>query len=278
MNTNWENFLKNRGEWHGSFAQVAPSGEILESLPSILTIDVLDGDRAALFSLKRYGAGGYSEPPISESEQELRSIGRQNIFFDTGAFSKGTLQLAPFTEFITEFGFVNENRRLRFVQLFDAEHHFKRLVLIREGRAETNALERPPLTVEQLVGIWEGEAVQAYADLRNPETYMTRLTIQQIDADRVEQTLAWGDRTFSSIGKIGINKLYFSEDNRAREILLLPDGGSSQVPVQIQRGQPFFVEAGWLLGDRDRQRLIRNYNDKGEWVSSVHVVERKIDL
>jgi hypothetical protein len=278
MNSNWDNFLKNRGEWHGSFTQVSPSGELLDSTASILTIEVLEGDRCALFSLKRYGAGGYSEPPISEFTQEYRSISRQNVFFDTGAFSKGTLQLAPLSDFGAEYGFVGENRRLRFVQLFDSEHHFTRLVLIREGRAKTNAPERPPLTVEQLLGVWEGEAVTAYADWRDPDTYKTHLKIEQIDPDRIEQTLSWGDRTFSSIGKIGDNKLYFGEGSKAREILLLPDGGSSHAPVQIQRHQPFFVEAGWLESDRQRQRLIRNYNDKGEWVSSVHVIERKIAL
>lgn len=273
---NWENFLKNRGEWHGSFVQVSPSGELLDSVSSILTIEVVEGDRLALFRLNRYGAGGYSEPPISETVQEYRSIGRHNIFFDTGAFSKGTIQLAPFSEFITEFGFINKNRRLRFVQFFDSEHYFTRLVLIREHRYQSNAPERPHLTVEQLLGEWEGEAVTAYADLSAPEICKTHLKVQQIDSDWIEQTLSWGDRNISSIAKISSEKLYFGEGETAREILLLPDGGSSNVPVQIQRHQPFFVEVGWLISDRDRQRLIRSYTDKGEWVSSTHTIERKI--
>lgn len=273
---NWKNFLKNRGEWRGNFTQVSPSGELLDSVASILTIEVFEDDLLALFRLNRYGAGGYSEPPISETAQEYRSIGRQNIFFDTGAFSKGTIQLAPFSEFITEFGFIHQNRRLRFVQFFDTEHYFTRLVLIRELRHQSIAPERPPLTVEQLLGEWEGEAVTAYADLRDPEICKTHLKVQQIDSDQIEQTLSWGDRTISSIAKIGSDKLHFGEGKNAREILLLPDGGSSNIPVQIQRHQPFFVEVGWLISDRDRQRLIRSYTDKGEWVSSTHVIERKI--
>ncbi|MEB3174709.1 MAG: DUF3598 family protein, partial [Cyanobacteriota bacterium] len=36
MGSNWENFLKNQGEWRGSFTQVSPTGEILGSTPSIL--------------------------------------------------------------------------------------------------------------------------------------------------------------------------------------------------------------------------------------------------
>jgi Domain of unknown function (DUF3598) len=274
---NWKNFLKNRGEWRGNFTQVSPSGELLDSVASILTIEVFEDDRLALFRLNRYGAGGYSEPPISEIVHEYRSIGRQNIFFDTGAFSKGTIQLAPFSEFVAEFGLINENRRLRFVQLFDTEHHFTRLVLIRELRHLSTTPERPPLTVEQLLGVWEGEAVTAYADLRTPEAYKTHLKIQQIAPDRIEQTLSWDSHTISSRGSIGTNKLHFGEEKNAREILLLPDGGSSNTPVQIQRHQPFFVEAGWLVSTRDRQRLIRNYTEKGEWVSSTHIIEHKID-
>jgi Domain of unknown function (DUF3598) len=58
--------------------------------------------------------------------------------------------------------------------------------------------------------------------------------------------------------------------------LLLPDGVSSNIPLQISHRQPFFVEAGWLLADNERQRLIRSYNDKGEWISSTHVIEHRV--
>jgi hypothetical protein len=273
---NWKNFLKNRGEWHGSFSQIAPSGELLDSVASILTIEVQEGDRLALFRLNRYSVGGYSEPPISETVQEYRSIGRQNIFFDTGSFSKGTIQLAPFADFVTEFGFIHQDRRLRFVQLFDSAHGFTRLVLIRECRHQSNQPERQVLTIDQLLGEWEGEATTAYADLRDPETSKTHLKIKQISADQLEQTLSWHNQTICSIAKVSANKLRFENEIATREMLLLPDGGSSDVPLTIPRHQPFFVEVGWMLSDRDRQRLIRNYTDQGEWVSSIHIIERKI--
>jgi Domain of unknown function (DUF3598) len=59
-------------------------------------------------------------------------------------------------------------------------------------------------------------------------------------------------------------------------VLLLPDGASSNTPLQVNHRQPFFVEAGWLLSDNERQRLIRSYNDKGEWISSTHVIEHRL--
>ncbi|MFM6307732.1 MAG: DUF3598 family protein, partial [Dolichospermum sp.] len=60
-----------------------------------------------------------------------------------------------------------------------------------------------------------------------------------------------------------------------RQILLLPDGSSSNVPLQLQLRKSFFVEAGWLVRENERQRLIRNYNNKGEWISSTHIIEYK---
>ncbi len=282
MNSNWENFLKNLGEWSGSFTDFAPNGELLRSTSSILSLVGTDENRLVRFRIRRYGAAGYDQPAVSDYEQQYRSIGRQNIFFDTGAFSKGTIQLAPVTEFGAEYGFVSENRRWRCVQLFDTDHNFINLVLIREFRSGTDTLERPALTVDQLIGTWQGQAVTAYADLRNPELATTSLEISRIVGDssagtfgdRLEQKLSWGDRTIATTATIFENKLCFKD--KLREMLLLPDGGSSNVPVKIQRHAPFFVEAGWLVADNERQRLIRSYNEQGEWVSCTHVIERKV--
>ena len=276
MNSNWHNFLENLGEWQGSFTDVSVTGELQESTPSILSLAGSEDNQLVRFRIRRYGADGHDAAPVSDYEQEYRSIGRQNIFFDTGAFSKGTLQLAPFSEFGAEYGFIQENRRWRCVQLFDTEHNFVNLVLIREFRQGTNAVERPPLTVDQLVGKWEGQAVTAYADLRNPDHYTTSLEINQMDVDRLEQKLSWGNQTIVGNAKIVGNRLRFENGQTPREILLLPDGGSSNVPLQIQRHKQFFVEAGWLVSDNQRQRLIRHYSEKGEWVSSTHIIERKM--
>ncbi len=275
MNSNWDNFLKNLGEWQGSFTNFSPTGELLGSTLSILSLEGAEDNQLVKFRIRRYGAGGYDSVPVSDNLQEYRSIGRPNIFFDTGAFSKGTIQLSPISEFGAEYGFVTTDRRLRFVQLFDEEHKFISLVLIREFRKGTAAPERPPLTVEQLVGKWVGQAVTAYADLRNPDCYTTNLEIVQIAGDRLAQKLAWGDHTITTTAQIIGNKLRYEGGKSPREILLLPDGGSSNVPLQIHRHEPFMVEVGWLVNDQERQRLMRSYNAKGEWVSSTHIIENK---
>jgi Domain of unknown function (DUF3598) len=274
VNSNWDNFLKNLGEWQGSFTSISPAGDVLESTPSILNLDGLEDNKLVRFRVRRYAEG--SSEPTTDYVQEYRTMGRQNIFFDTGAFSKGTIQVAPNTEFGAEYGFVAPDRRLRFVQLFDVDGNFAKLVLIREFRSGSKATSRPDLAVSQLLGNWVGAAVTAYADLRNPEISSTALEIRQLDQDRIEQQLRFGDRTISSIGRIQNNKLYFDGGPQPREILLLPDGGSSNIPQQVKLREPVMVEAGWLVHDDERQRLIRTYNNKGEWVSSTHVIERRV--
>jgi hypothetical protein len=274
MENNWENFLKNLGTWEGSFTQVSTDGELLDSTPSILTLEGLEDNQLVRFRVRRF-ATNTSEQPTVDNVQEYRSLGRQAVFFDTGAFSKGSLQVAPFAEFGAEYGFVAGNRRSRLVQLFDKQGGFASLTLIREIRSGTEAIMRPELTVEQLVGKWEGTAVTVYSDWKPSETVVTCLEIKEIGGC-LQQQLAFGSRTIASTARIEGNRLHFEEGATPRRVLLLPDGVSSNTPLQISHRQPFFVEAGWLLSDRERQRLIRSYNDKGEWISSTHVVEYKV--
>ncbi|WP_309728566.1 DUF3598 family protein [Chamaesiphon sp. OTE_75_metabat_556] len=274
MGSNWENFLENLGEWTGTFTQVSIDGEVLSSTPSILTLAGLEDNQLVKFRLRRF-ANNTDEPPTSDRVQEYRSLGRQAVFFDTGAFSKGSLQVAPFAEFGAEYGFVSKNRRSRLVQLFDKQSNFASLTLIREIRSGTAATLRPDLTVEQLLGKWVGVACTCYADWRDPTTMQTSLAISQV-GESLQQQLTFGDRTISSTARIDGNRLHFA-GTTPRKILLLPDGASSNTPLQISHRQPFFVEAGWLLSSNQRQRLIRNYNDKGEWISSTHVIEDRLN-
>jgi len=276
MASNWENFLKNLGEWRGSFTKISPNGEILDSTPSILNLEADDNNQAVIFRLRRFDSHDYDSPPIQDYQQEYRSLGRQNIFFATGAFSKGTLQLAPFSEFGAEYGFVDDDRRSRLVQLYDQQGNFINLTLIREFRSFTNAYERPQLTVEQLIGNWQGQAHTVYSDLRPSATYTTCLEIQKIGDEYLEQKLSFQSQIITAKARIAGNKIISETAGITRQILLLPDGTSSNVPLQLQLRKPFFVEAGWLVRENERQRLIRSYSDKGEWISSTHVIEYKI--
>jgi Domain of unknown function (DUF3598) len=275
MESNWENFLKNLGEWVGSFTQVSTDGELLTSTPSILTLEGLEDNQLVRFRVRRF-ANSPSEQPTVDTTQEYRSLGKQAVFFDTGAFSKGSLQVAPFSEFGAEYGFVAGDRRSRLVQLFGKQGSFDSLTLIREIRSGTEATLRPDLTVAQLVGKWTGTARTIYADWKAPETTAVSLEIRETNGC-LEQQLAFGTRTIASTARIEGNRLQFETGATPRRILLLPDGMSSNTPLQVSHREPFFVEAGWLLSENERQRLIRSYNEKGEWISSTHVIEHRVD-
>jgi Domain of unknown function (DUF3598) len=273
VESNWANFLKNLGEWEGTFTQISTDGELLDSVPSILNLEGLEDNQLVRFRLRRF-ATDIREQPTSDRSQEYSDLGKQAVFFDTGAFSKGSLQVAPFSEFGAEYGFVGENRRSRLVQLFDKQGAFSSLTLISEVRSGMNATIRPHLTVKQLVGKWKGTAYTCYSDWKDPDSYATSLEISEIDGS-LQQQISFGERTITSSARIDNNQLHFEDGATPRRILLLPDGVSSNTPLQISHRQPFFVEAGWLLSDNERQRLMRNYNEKGEWISSTHIIEHR---
>ncbi len=274
MTQNWHNFRKNLGEWHGSFTPVAPDGSLGTPVPSILSLTDVAGGERVRFQLQRF-ANGLDQPATSNTVQEYTSISRQNVFFETGAFSKGSLQVAPFAEFGAEYGFVVGDRRLRLVQLFDKAQKLQSLTLIREFRAGSNAKERPPLKVADLVGTWAGTAYTVYGDWRSPTESATTLQVWQ-EGDTLHQTLTWSDQQISSQARIEGNRLYFADSALPKQLLLLPDGAASLTPLEVSFRQPFFVEVSWLWGDDERQRLIRSYGDRGEWVSATLVVERRL--
>ena len=276
MENNWNNFLKNLGEWRGSFTRISIEGEILDSTPSILTLEGLEENQLVRFRLRRFAQGNYDSEPSQDYVQDYRSVGNQIIFFETGAFSKGPFQFAPFSQFGAEYGFVAGDRRLRFVQLYDQDGNLSSLTLIREFRQGSNAQERPNLTLEQLLGTWEGAAEIVYPDWTPSESLSTRLEIQKINGDRLEQKLSFGQHQITSIARIDENKLIFEDGATPRQILLLPDGTSTNAPLKLELRTSFFVEVGWLVEPNERQRLIRSYNEKGQWVHSTFVRERKI--
>lgn len=276
MTTNWDNFLKNQGEWRGSFTKVSLDGKLLTSTPSILNLEPSEDKTLVTFRLRRFGPEGYDGEPTQDDQQDYRSLGRQIIFFDTGAFSKGSLQLPYRSQFGAEYGFVAPDRRLRLVQLYNPQQEFESLTLIREFRSGTRAVERPPLTINQLLGEWRGAARTIDADWYDSGPIPTHLKVHRVDEGNLQQVLAFGNQQIVSTAHIEGCTLRFEGQGNPRQMTLLPDGASSNVPLTLKQREPFFVEAGWLVSDRERQRLIRHYDQNGTWTGSTHVIEHKI--
>ncbi len=284
MKTQWEKFLQNLGEWHGSFTKISAKGEILEDTPSILILESLDDqNKQVRLTLRRFTFSETSpEPKVNEIVREYQTLDRDIMFFENGAFCQGTIQKAPFSINGAEFSFINKNknRRLRLVELFNQDGNINTLTLIREKRAGTDASENPPLKVDALLGKWQGEAITMYPDLRQPDTYPTQMELNIDNTGRLVQQITFGNtnpKTITSGARIEDSILHFDQGSQPVQVFLLPDGASATLPVKIELRKPVFFEAGWLVEPQLRQRIIRSYNDKGEWVSLTLVTEHKIN-
>jgi hypothetical protein len=276
MLSQWECLLQNLGEWQGSFTRFSPLGEQLDDTPSVVSLEGLNNNQTIRQTVR------YLPPGQAADEQvfEYSSLSRSILLLENGAFSQGSMQWGPFSEFGAELGLIEGNRRLRLVQLFNKESQLSKLTLIREKLAGTEAPERPPLMLEQLLGEWQGEAVTIEPTWLSPETYPTRLELYREGSDRIVQQLTFGtkgsSRTIRSSARVNGSILHFDQSSLPTQVLLLPDGASSNCPLQIKPGYPFVLEVGWLLQPNLRQRLVRSYSQKGEWLSLTLVTEHKV--
>ncbi|MGQ9870538.1 DUF3598 family protein [Leptodesmis sp.] len=273
MKPQWNCLFENLGEWQGSFTRLSPQGQELEDTPTLVSFEGLNGNKTMRQIVRRLA------PEPNEKVLEYSTLGRGVLFFDNGAFSQGSIQFGPFSEFGCELGLIWGDRRLRLVQLFNRDSKLDQLTLIRERRVGTDMPERPPLTVADLFGTWIGEAITLYPDFRPSTTYSTILQIQREQPHRLTQQLSFKtgttEQTLTSTATIEGSILRFEQSTQQFQVLLLSDGASCNCPTHIKPGYPFVLEVGWLIQPDLRQRMVRSYNDKGEWVSLTLVTERK---
>ena len=276
MLSQWDCFLKNLGEWHGSFTRFSPQGEETEDTPTLVTLEGLN-DNKNVHQVVRYLP---PDKPPRDVVVDYDSLNRSILFFENGAFSQGSMQWGPYSTFGGEFGLIDNEfgdgtRRLRMVELYSSTSQLQRVVLIREKLPDSKVPDRPDLTVDNLLGIWEGRGITLHADLRNPTEFTSQLEIKQRDSSSIEQNLSFGDRTGYSTAKIEGNRLLFDSD-LPTQVILLPDGASCSCPLKVSSGHNFVLEMGWLLQPDIRQRIMRSYNEKGNWVSCTLVTEKKV--
>ena len=270
MKTQWDCMLQNVGQWDGSFTRFAIDGTQTSDISSHLTLEN-KGDHQARLTLTRESPD-HPQPMVLD----YASINQSTLFTESGAFSQGSMQYAPFSQFGAEFGHIWGDRRLRLVQLFTPESKPEFVTLIREKRVGTAAEFADILTVDDLLGTWEGSAITVYPDLRNPDKFTSTLTIAQTDAQTIEQSLTFAGRTIASKGRLQGQSLFFDQGPVTTQVLRLPDRASVSFPLEIPKGMPFFLECGWMPKPTVRHRLIRAYDKHGGWVSFTQVIERKI--
>ena len=267
----WERLLENTGTWVGSFTQMSPEGQVLADVPSVVALKPLDRGNAMRQEIHKYPPDGAPTTRVLE----YRSLNKSILFFAGGAFSQGSIQWGPFSEFGAELGLMAGPERLRLVQLFDKNSHLSQLTLIREHLEGSSPTPRPPLDVDQLLGTWRGEAVTLYPDLSPRDIYSTELTVERTETG-IRQTLSYGGSSaIASEGRLVGDGLLFEAQQPTVQVLMLPDGASATSPITIAPRQPVFLEAGWLISPARRQRMIRRYTAQGGWASLTLVTEEK---
>lgn len=269
--TQWNHLLQNLGQWQGSFTRFSPQGEEIEDISSLVSLEGQNNNKTIQQKICLFPPN----EPANEKILEYSSLSRSILLFEDGSFSQGSMQWGPFSEFGAELGLKAGNERLRLVQLYNRESVCDRITLIREHLKDTQPTPRPHLTVEQLLGEWQGTAITYYPNLQPPDTYSTHLSLSQT-GDTLQQKLSFAGQTLQSVAKINGSRLIFDQGTIPIHLLLLPNGASSNSPQEIKGGVGFVLEVGWLITPKKRHRLIRRYNDKGTWVSLTLVQEEKL--
>lgn len=275
MKSQWECVLQNLGEWQGSFSRLSPIGEQIEDIPSLISLTGVDDNRSIHFALTRHypDADGILQP--QEMVFDFSEPGAGAMFFETGAFSEGSPYLRMGAPGGAEFAFRHQDRRLRLIQQFDSNGQLFRLTLIREQRIGSNAPERPPLDLAGWLGVWQGEAVTLYPGSINADHVQTTQTVALKDDRTVTRSQAIGSQTTESTFTLNSESDRPRLTNQSTQVILLPDAAYSLSPTQIEPGTAIALEVGWSIDQNLRQRLIRTYTDRGEWLSLTFITESR---
>lgn len=269
----WERLLKNQGAWVGSFTQMSSAGEIQDDTPTEVTLVAQDGGNNMRQEIRKWPSG----QPTQETVLEYRSLGRGVLFCEDGAFSQGSIQWSPVSEFGAELGLIHGHERLRLALVFPRQASLGSLTLIREHLKDARPSLRSPLSVDQLLGTWIGQATTVYPDYQPETVVSSRLVLMAPAPDTLTQTLSLAPGpTLESQGQRVGGMIQFSQGRQPVTVLLLPSGASVTFPAAIVPGYPFFLELGWLITPTLRQRLIRSYDERGSWVGLTQVVEEKV--
>ena len=287
MGAQWDGLLMNLGDWRGAFVQLDPqTGQRTGAEPSLVSLQSHDGGKTVVQRIRRAAQpvedwDASNQPLACDRQLVIASLGRSFMALPSGAFSQGSTQLGPFSEFGAELGLLMGDRRVRLVERFDREGRLEPLTLMAETRGDGQRAAAPVVSspaelLDVLVGTWHGEATTVYPDFSPTTTGTTTLTVARV-GNAIEQTLTFADRAIASCGHFDGRRIRFGgeSDRPGIQVLLLENGISANCPERVVLRRPFVLELGWLVSPTERRRLVRTYAPSGEWVSLTEVVEHK---
>ena len=249
MSDQWTRFQRNLGVWQGSFVTFDQQLALKQVQPSELTLALAPSGASIELSLlfwpdqKDVPAVPPSGEPVKRICQSFSHLPSELCFFPTGSFCRGSLFIAPvrqaWTRPYAEFGFLCGDRRHRLVLLWDGAGRMDRIVLIREFRACSGALERPEFDLAMLDGDWRLQATRR-ASGETDDQSMLRQDGFRLDADSTHGLIA------------------------------LPDGGALRAPLQLGESTELAIEAWWSAGPDRIERITRRYDQAGNWTAADH--------
>lgn len=227
------------GQWQGRFLQLDPI-----SLHPI-------SQRQSLISFERRSEGSIRQTNIyygPEERIDAAQPGQSWVytdlspgirFFPDGSFSNGRLQLAPFSEFGAEQGFLWGDRKARVVTLFNRQGQLSGLTVILEVRREWQPQDQAWISAcldpHWLHRPWQGQQLRYTTTDLSPSQNSIRISPDHVQDPRFL-----------------IGNLWMS--------------GARQVPDPLQqRERSFRLELGWMPEPGVYLQLIREYDPQGAW-------------
>ncbi len=250
MNTQSQCLALHRGQWNGLFRQYTPDLVCLSIKKSLITFE--EPEPGLIRQTNSYDGS-------APQSWEYQSFATGLRFFEAGSFSNGRVQLAPFSAFATEQGFLWHDRKARIVQLFDPQGQPTSFTTICEAR---HGPLLDPIPV-QLLGAWHGTAQILTPDWPEPEVAQTQdlwtgtdHQVRRVSHLGAQVTEQQGTLTASGV-HLGSDRYWvFAEGLMARSPAQLPITGSKK---------SFEIEIFWWLSPTQRLRLLRGYDQRGTW-------------
>ena len=277
----WTYIRKNIGQWRGSFIQFSSTAVQVSDTPSVLTLAEDRLDQHMSLVLKRTPLG----QPTQTMERDLGYPGAVPYicFLPTGAFSQGAMVRRPWSSFGAEFSLLTDNRRLRLVQLYNGtasgEHTLDYVTLIPEYRSPAvgpDALDSPPLTLDTVLGTWQGNSLYLPATMDKPHMGSSHWQAPRRGNDL---TVTWGQESKPTDPKTQrftpIDPHRWQAADSSLQFWLLPGGASCTVYPQLSKQQGARLELCWYLSSHQRQRLVRDYGTDGNWIGTSLMLETR---
>ncbi|MDX2273625.1 MAG: DUF3598 family protein [Cyanobacteriota bacterium] len=174
-------------------------------------------------------------------------------FFEEGSFSNGRVQLAPFSDFATEQGFLFENQKMRVVQQFDSQGRISAITTIQEARGENSQAWLSQQIASLAEPVDSSTALsEFFAEYENSRWHgsATTLTADHYTPSQQSVTLIMGRG--NDFCWLAAPRLLL----RSPQILPIPT---------THRDRHFQIELIWLPNPEYYLGLIRRYDRQGAW-------------